>query len=376
MAFVVSPLIEDALRAAAAARLPPAVLGGATLTAAVIARSRRYTSERERLSAPVDALGADLAARALFFSIADAAKLHLPLRELSRGLLPAPPGFLTGESLSVLDAGAGCGAMTLGLLTFLAETGRTPRLAVTLVDRDGAALAIAADAIARVARALKLEVAVTPRTGDLAAVPLGRYDLVVAGTVINEIADAGVRLALVSSWLAALAAGGVAIIIEPALRDTTRALHGVRDALVASGRATVLAPCTRRGAPCPALADPDDWCHDHRPLELPSRAQQLAGVTGLRDGDMKLSYLALAAAGTAPATDRFRVVADPRAEKGKHELVLCGEEGWVSVRLLRRHRSVANRGVERARRGDLLAISPSASGDLGPEHQVEIRRAD
>jgi hypothetical protein len=44
-------VIEDALHAAARAQLPAALLGGAALTAAVIDRSRRYTSERERLRA-------------------------------------------------------------------------------------------------------------------------------------------------------------------------------------------------------------------------------------------------------------------------------------------------------------------------------------
>ena len=45
-------VIEDALWEAARARLPAAVLGGAALTAAVIDRSRRYTTERDALRSP------------------------------------------------------------------------------------------------------------------------------------------------------------------------------------------------------------------------------------------------------------------------------------------------------------------------------------
>jgi ribosomal protein RSM22 (predicted rRNA methylase) len=150
----------------------------------------------------------------------------------------------------------------------------------------------------------------------------------------------------------------VVIIIEPALRETSRALHHLRDALIADRAATVLAPCTRRGAPCPALADERDWCHDHRPLSLPPRANQLAQVTGLRDGDLKLAYLALAPALDVPLSPALRVVSDPRGEKGKHTLTACGPAGWTPLRLLRRHRSEGTRGFERARRGDLLHITP------------------
>ncbi len=362
--FEVAAIVEDALLAAARRRLPAEVLGGAALTAAVVDRSRRYTSERERLAAPGGerASIADLAARALFFTVADAAKLHLPLAELASGALPAPPGFLAGPEVRVLDVGAGCGAMTLGLCTFLARSAARPRLVVTLVDRDGDALAIAADAIGAVARALGLEVAVTVRAGDVnAALPAGPYDLVVAGSVLNELAA---PTTVTEAMIAALAPAGVAIIVEPALRTTTRALHAVRDALVTAGCAAVLAPCSRRAAPCPALADDRDWCHDHRPLTLPPRARQLAHVTGLRDGDLKLAYLTLCRPAAAPPPSQaWRVVSDPHASKGKLELTLCGAPGWVPARLLKRNRSAANRAVERARRGDLLVIEPTPTVD-------------
>ena len=201
--------------------------------------------------------------------------------------------------------------------------------------------------------------------------PGGGHDLVLAGSVLNELDGARARAAT-EAMLAATAAAGVVIIVEPALRITSRALHQLRDGLIVDGKATVLAPCTRRAAPCPALADERDWCHDHRPLALPPRAHQLAQVTGLRDGDLKLAYLALAHPVAAPlASDAVRVVDDPRAEKGKHQLVACGADGWVALRRLRRHRTADNRELERARRGDLLTIAPwPADGELTAEHAV------
>ncbi|MBK9032373.1 MAG: methyltransferase domain-containing protein [Myxococcales bacterium] len=351
-------IVEDALWNAARARLPAAVLGGPALTAAVLERSRRYTTAREGLRGPSGgvAAAADLAARALFFTVADAGKLHVPLAELIAGRAPA--GFLDGPEVRVLDVGAGCGAMTLGLVTFLGARRWTGRLTVTLLDRDADALAIGGAAIREVAAAVGIACDLSARDHDVTApLPRGTYDLIVARTVINELADGA---ALVAQLVTGLAPAGVAIVIEPALRDTSRGLHAIRDGLIAGGTATVLAPCTRRGAPCPALTDERDWCHDHRPAELPPRARQLATVTGLRDGDAKLAFLALARPSAAPAASAaWRVIDDPRAPKGKVELTVCGEAGWVAVRLLRRHRAPGNRAIERARRGDLLRIAPT-----------------
>jgi len=366
--FEVPVLVEEALHAAARRQLPAALCGGAALTAAVVDRSRRYTSEREKLAAPgggAKGSQADLAARALFFSIADAAKVHLPLGELAGGALPGPAGFGERDELRVLDLGAGCGAMTIGLCTWLAGRGKG-RVRATLVDHDADALAIAKDAIEIVARELGVDVVASfvpseVERSETGSKDAGRYDLVLAGSVINELAD---PLPLVRHMVRALAPGGVAIVIEPALRETSRALHHVRDALVAEGAAAVLAPCTRKTAPCPALLDERDWCHEHRPLQLPPRTRQLAHVTGLRDGDMKLAYLTLCRPADAPPPPpAWRVVSDPHASKGKLELTLCGAPGWVPARLLKRHRSAANRPLERAHRGDVLTFDPPPTTD-------------
>jgi ribosomal protein RSM22 (predicted rRNA methylase) len=371
MTWSVPAAIEDALWEAARRQLPPELIGGAGLTAAVVDRSRRYTSDRDRLAQPASPL-ADLAARALFFTVVDAAKIHLPLAELARrGLIPPRP-------LRLLDVGAGCGAMTLGALAPLAAAG-VPSLEAMLVDRDRAALAIAAAAVAEVARTT-LPALVTTSTADVTALaPSARFDLIVAGTVFNEL-PAAARLPLVSRLLAALAPDGALVIVEPALRTTTRDLHVLRDQILDGGLAHVFAPCTRRGAPCPMLADERDWCHEERPLDLPQRAGRIAHTTGLRDGAMKMAYLVLRHGpegqvdgqvdGAAAAE---RVVSQPLGSKGKHEVYVCGDSGRVRLRLLSRARTPANREVERARRGDVLILPAAAldDGDVGKDMAVE-----
>jgi ribosomal protein RSM22 (predicted rRNA methylase) len=184
--------------------------------------------------------------------------------------------------------------------------------------------------------------------------------------------------------LAAAAPDGVAIAIEPALRETARALHRVRAALLEGG-AEVLAPCTHRAA-CPMLADERDWCHEERPLGLPERTGRLAHETGLRDdGGLCFAYLVLAhrptaPVATAPGEAALRVVSHPSHPKGKVELDACGADGLVPLRLLRRHRADGNRGFERARRGDVLvlgegALAPAIPGkprDLAPGASVAL----
>jgi len=358
--------IEEALWQAARRRLPPELVGGAALTAAVVDRSRRYTSDRERLSAPAVPV-ADLAARALFFSVVDAPKIGLPLAELAgRGLAP------TG-AVRLLDLGAGCGAMTLGALDALASSGVVERVEAILVDRDRAALDIAADAAALVAAALGVACHVRTVVADVPSyAPSSPADLVVAGSVLNEL-PAAARLPLVERALAAVDRAGAVILVEPALRAVARDLHVLRDEVLTRGLAHVFAPCTRRGAPCPMLADERDWCHEERLLELSPRAARIAQATGLRDGAMKLAYLVLRHGAEPLAIDpALRVVSQPFKSKGKHELYACGDDGRLRLRLLHRSRSPANRPFERARRGDLLTLSTPSDPDLTPDTSVTV----
>jgi ribosomal protein RSM22 (predicted rRNA methylase) len=357
--------LEDALWTAAAAQLPAGALDPRALAAAIAERTRRYTSERERLRTPLAAAerARDLAARALFFTVADAAKIGVPIAELvGRGLVPA------AEPLAVLDLGAGCGAMTLGLAAALPDR----RLAVTAIDTDEAALAITAAAVAA-APSLAGRVSVSTRRVDASAsasLPAGPFELIVAGTVLNELPGAA-HAPLARALLTRLAPGGALVLIEPALRETSRALHALRDVLLAAGAAHVFAPCTRTLAPCPALADARDWCHEDRPFQPPPRLRRLIQSTGLRERGLKFSYLTLrreAAPLVArpPGTRALRVVSDALDGKGTIERMVCDDAGRVPLRLLRRDRGDSGRALAHSRRGDvLLANADEASGDPG-----------
>lgn len=397
MPWTISPDVESALWSATRQVLPPALCAGANLRQAVIDRSRRYTSGRTwndlddtidpRAAKPaaspiaVPLVGrehsADLAAHALFFAPADAAKIMIPLAELhGRELLPRGP-------LRILDVGAGPGAMTLGALDFLHRSGHDPRarISVHAVDRDREALRIYHGAVTELAEHLGLDVEVTTEHVDLARqrARAPGADLILIGSVLNEL-DAAQSRALVVEHMGLLAEHGSLIIIEPALRETTRALHELRDFVLAQSGAHVFAPCVRQSAPCPALTDERDWCHEDRPVRLPERTAKLAANTGLRSHGLKFAYLVLRRDGerlVAEADRAGRVVSQPRKSKGKRECYVCSEEGRSLVRILKRNRSAVNRDFERVRRGDVLIAGLAGAppvGNLAPEHELAVRR--
>jgi ribosomal protein RSM22 (predicted rRNA methylase) len=351
--------LEDAVYAATRAAIGDAPLATSALSRAIVDRSQRYTSDRANLAAPANPTG-DLAARAAFFTIADAMKIAIPLHELaSRNAVPA------ARPLRITDLGAGCGAMSLGLV---ATIDPQVALAITAIDRDRAALGIAATAVRSFAAARGVTAAITTRADDAIKAPLPPADLVVIGTLLNEL-SAEARLGVVTRALASIGDDGAVIIIEPALRDTARALHEVRDALLARGAAYVFAPCTRGIAPCPALADPSDWCHEDRAITLSPRTAELARLTHLRDSGLKFAYLVLRRTPLAlvEAPDAWRIVSAPRPAKGKLEIIGCSDAGRLPIRLLKRNRTDANRDLERADRGDVV-ITNAAPG----EDRVEI----
>ena len=374
-------MIERALWAAAKRQLPAGVLSHKRLAQAIRERSLLYTSERELLDAPPPAGGAaDVAARALFFSIADAAKIRVPIAELvNRGAFPS------AATVRVLDMGAGAGAMTLGLA---AGVPRDRRLEVVAVDRDVAALALLRGAVAELPELWRANLDVSIVSADVRRWRPARpgFELIVAGSVLNEMTT-DAAFDTVCSWLDWLSDDGALIIVEPALRDTARALQSLRDHIIEGGRGHVFAPCTRRAAPCPALADERDWCHEDRPIQLRGRTQQLVNATGLRSHGLKFSYLVLrrqVAALVDGDGDRvaLRVVSRPRKLKGRRECYVCGEHGRTVLRLLKRNRSAANRRLEAARRGDVVVavarddvlkddlvdvVCPSENWDAEPE---------
>jgi ribosomal protein RSM22 (predicted rRNA methylase) len=326
--------------------------------------SRLFTKER-------DALGGDyftdLALRRaylLYFLPVNLAKVASLLREMPA--LPARP-------LRILDVGSGPGVGALAVLAHLTQHGVAAHEGseVIAVDRSRRAL--------QDAEALWEQVSVTRRGGPsfrFHAVPLdlerpaahvpwkaGAFDLVILANSLNELFRSATdpiarRVALLESLLDALSPDGTCMIVEPALRETTRDLHHVRDRLVAARRATVYSPCLHE-RPCPALACPDDWCHEERSWSPPPMLQAIDCEVGFIKDALKFSYLMLRKDGLMVAErgpDVYRVVSEVMVMKGDRRAWLCNETGRPLVGRLDRARSEATAAFDRWHRGAIVRV--------------------
>jgi len=256
------------------------------------------------------------------------------------------------RAVRVLDLGAGTGAAGAAVRAFFGAGAE-----ILSVDRVPGSGAIVADVGA---------------PGPIRGVA-GRFELIVAAHLLNELflamppaERASARTERVRAWCETLLApGGTMVILEPALRETSRELLAVRDQLVAGGL-HVVAPCLWQG-PCPALARERDWCHDVT-YEPPP-------IIGQRPRRVDFAYLALRTTGE-PSQDPslFRVVSDRLEEKGRLRLYGCGPAGRHPLVRLDRHHTESNAAFADAERGDLIRVSDTTiAGDglrVGPDSTV------
>ena len=256
---------------------------------------------------------------------------------------------------SVLDLGSGPAPVAFAAL----DAGAAEVLAA---DRSARALAVASKLAAAAGEPIATREWDPERRGDLAGLSRGRsFDLVTLGHVVNELFQgaAARRATLIEEGLGLVAPGGSLVVIEPALRDTSRALLEVRDLLVARGVA-VRAPCLFHGA-CPALARPTDWCHAERPIEAPALVDEIGRRAGLRKESVKMSYLVLAPKGEGwrepPPGRVFRIVSEPLPSKGRLRYMGCGPDGRMGLSLQEKDVTPRNRSFERLLRGDVVEIS-------------------
>jgi ribosomal protein RSM22 (predicted rRNA methylase) len=182
---------------------------------------------------------------------------------------------------------------------------------------------------------------------------------------------------LLASWLDRLEPDGSLIVVEPALRDRTRHLHRLHDAMLARG-ATVFAPCLHAST-CPALARDGDWCHEDLAVDLPAWLVPVARAAGLRHEGLTFSYLVLRRDGlrlsdAVPAVNDaslLRMVSGPMPSKGKLEAFLCGALPSATERVVSRARvtrldrdaTPANSAWAEASRGDVVVLEPAPPVD-------------
>ncbi|MBI2336431.1 MAG: methyltransferase domain-containing protein [Deltaproteobacteria bacterium] len=206
-----------------------------------------------------------------------------------------PAAEVLPKHLKVLDLGSGPGSAGLAALHWARNYGYTIE-DITCVDWSPQALQDARQLLQGLAKPA------TPTLhtvrGNLQEVRVkGRFHLILLSHVLNEFKTPALKLKFVLRVLEAnLEENGLLVLIEPALRQTTRDLMQVRDQLLKEHGYgwQALAPCLHN-KPCPMLAATrGDWCHFYVPWQEPAYLKQVDRIVGNDNRFLKVSYLILA----------------------------------------------------------------------------------
>jgi len=329
----------------------------------VVRLSRLLTREREVLP---DAYLRDERLRhayRAYFLPSNLLKIHKPLKELSLH----PQNLLLKEKLSIIDIGTGPGTAMLGLMDFFSRQDKRPRLEFLAVDQVAQNLREAEEMFTAVQQGKALDASlktVQSTIENIHHLTPGDFDIIILSNVLNELfvhdeKKNEKRTDLLTSILRRfLADDGSCIIIEPALRETSRDLLMVRDSIIEQGF-LVYSPCLREGK-CPALENPKDWCHEEIHWEPTPLVQEIDRLTGLRKDALKFSYLILrndrAALRDISGENSFRVVSEPLVSKGKREFYVCGADGRKLMTRLDKDATLLNEDYTRLERGQVVTF--------------------
>jgi len=328
-----------------------------------------------------------------YFLPVNLAKVQALLDELPADTLRTP----ADKPLHVLDVGSGPGTGALAVLDWLQAQHISRAAEIVAVDQSQPALRDAerlwgeytktAGVKSATLVPIKTDLDKSRWLEDLRARRPEGFDLIVAANVLNEVGDdSEYRTDFAEGLLSLLAPHGSLIVMEPALRDTSRSLLQVRDALVAKQACTIYSPCLHEN-PCPALVKKDDWCHEERPWTPPAIVAAIDREVGFIKDALKFSYVILRKDGKTIVPRRpdvFRVVSELREMKGEKRAWLCNETGRPEVGRQDRLRSETNATLDHWHRGAIVRVSEivrkerkgreSTVGRIEKEATVEIIR--
>ena len=384
----VSPLLLHVIEQSGS----PSGVSGPRLAQAITGLSRLFTKEREAISQAYLEDPVHTAAYLKYFLPVNLSKIQVLLDEM-----PVPDDT---RQFSVLDLGSGPGTGALAVLDWWYRRRSTAELSVVALDTVPAALRQAGllwNAYCHAAESTTARLHTCEgdleRRGWLDQIrEKAPFDVIIFANCLNEMFSGakdpiGARAGLVAEVLALLAPHGTMMIIEPALRDTSRALQQVRDRLLHEKRCTVYSPCLHENS-CPALINPDDWCHEERPWETPDSIREIDKEVGFIKDALKFSYLLLRKDGKTiveRGPDVYRVVSELRELKGEKRAWLCNEQGRQEVGRQDRLVSPQNEAFDAWHRGTIVQIERivrkekggkvSALGRIEQDASVQIVRS-
>ena len=347
------------------------------LAEAVTELSRLFTKDRNRLSRSYLEDKTLRAAYLQYFMPVNLAKIQVLLKEMS---VPQPE-----TTLSVMDLGSGPGTGALAVLDWWHRLEMPHALSMITVDSSIPALGQARELWDQYCKAASVgEASLRTYEGDLEQrawvehVRRGeRFDLIILTNCLNEVYvdtkdPIAMRVDLVKEALSLLTLHGTIMVMEPALRETSRGLHQVRDRLLQEKHCSIYSPCLHEQS-CPALVKPDDWCHEERAWEPHGIIQEIDEQVGFIKDALKFSYLLLRKDGKTIVQrrpDLYRVVSELRELKGEKRAWLCNEQGRQEVGRQDRLASPHNEAFDQWHRGAIVQIEKIVRKERGGKVSV------
>ena len=298
------------------------------MTPAVAHLSDLFTTERpDRKFPDYFADPRLLAAYGIFFLPQSFTRTSFALAQVCglRGWRPAT------TNPAILDLGCGPGSCGVAAAHRLRQAG-LGGVRLTGVDKSPSALA-AMETFGRAV--LGDDAVVRTRIGDAARPdtwPEGRFDLIVAGFVLNEMPqlDAPALHRWFGELKARLAPGGLILILEPALRITAERLQRLSDT-IAAGEMTRIAP-ELDALPDPQLGAGEHWSHETRAWDSPASTEFVNRHLHRDLREVRFSFAAFTDAPLAPLPPGLaRLVSDVQIIKGLLRFVTIREGRIESV---------------------------------------------
>jgi len=260
------------------------------------------------------------------------------------------------SNMRVLDIGAGQGAGSLAGFEILKEMGKRPEEIVCIDRRIPSYNILEGLNLPHDYKIMDVE--------DFGIRRMKNFDLVL---IINSLTEAfgfdvdflWKKLALIFDQI--LSENGILVIIEPALKDSTRCLMKIRDIFFKERPdGSIIAPCILINE-CPMLKvkSRNEWCHFSIKWK-PPRFMEIINRELKREIDLpKFSYLIILK-GKFSFPENYvgagRVVSNLRIEKGKKRFFLCKNEKYICFERLDRDASEKNAMVDEILKGDIVKV--------------------
>lgn len=319
-----------------------------------------------------------LAAYGLFFFPQTFTRVGFPLRELLAYRGWTPPAE---RPLRILDLGAGSGAALFGAVRMLQAQGHTGPMEATAVDQSQESLTLART-IAHDLTDLWPQTSWTMREGNLGrpstwpSTPR-QWDIILLSFSFNEaFFDQAIdaQLAWLEQVQERLAPGGILLLLEPALRETSEQLERLRDRLGEQRAWTIAGPCLHHRH-CPLLSEGKFWCHEVRQWQPPESLSFINRKLYRSVQSLKFSYLALENTprmedgGGEGGAGKARLIAPMTEVKGKFITSGCAADGRkhgyeLQTRGLSKPQRKWLHTMERGDIVELFPLTPLGNGEV------------